>query len=236
MSREQKYTAVVLKKQPFGESDEIITLYSKEAGKIRCLAKSVKSSKSKMQQRLQALFLLNITLSLGKLPKIISAEVVEVYYRLRENLAAVKAAYYASELVSKISPDEQKNEKLYKSLTDFLEFLNFEQNEEKLGLGLVKFKTDVLEASGFSIVYPQSSFGSLFFSPQRGGFSESAGGREVSAGVLREFLNIKSVEYKHLKLATSQKELTELSELLSQFLEFYMERQIKSEKFLKQSM
>ena len=53
MSRETKLTGIILKKQPLNESDEIITFYTKENGKIRALAKSVKSSKSKLQQKIQ---------------------------------------------------------------------------------------------------------------------------------------------------------------------------------------
>ena len=50
--REQHYSAIILKKQPYREGDEIITLFTKEGGKIRCLAKSVKSPKSKLAAKI----------------------------------------------------------------------------------------------------------------------------------------------------------------------------------------
>ena len=113
MSRETKCRGVILKKQAFNEGDEIITFFTRELGKIRCLAKSVKSSKSKLQQKLQSLFIVDISFTHGKLPKVISVEPVKVFSAMRENLQALKRAFYAQELVLKFTPDEQKNEPLY---------------------------------------------------------------------------------------------------------------------------
>ena len=54
--REIKHTGIILKKQPLGEADELITLFTKEQGKVRVLAKSVKSAKSKLQQNCRLCF------------------------------------------------------------------------------------------------------------------------------------------------------------------------------------
>src|SRR5947208_3391870 len=72
MPRENTYQAMILKKQAYAEADEIITFFTFEHGKVRALAKSVKSPKSKLQQKLQALFLVQVTLSHSKFPKIIT--------------------------------------------------------------------------------------------------------------------------------------------------------------------
>ncbi len=60
MPRENTYLSIILKKQAFKEADELITVYTKEAGKLRVLAKSIKSPKSKLQHGLQVLFLVKI--------------------------------------------------------------------------------------------------------------------------------------------------------------------------------
>src|SRR5579863_8757092 len=97
--RESHYTAIILKKQPYKEGDEIITLFTKEGDKIRALAKGVKKPLSKLQQKLQSLFLVNVTLAGGDMPKIIRVEPVKVFAGMRESLAASKLAFYALELV-----------------------------------------------------------------------------------------------------------------------------------------
>lgn len=204
MSRELKLTAIILKKQPFKEGDEIITLFTKELGKIRVLAKSVKSPKSKLQQKLQALFLVDVIVTQGNFPKIIGAEPIKVFQAMRENLQAMKMAFYAIELVLKLTADEQKNEALFNLLEAFLEFLDFEKNRQILNLGLVKFKIEILENSGLGVQNNKTDL----------------------------FLKIKSAGFENLSALGASAGLSSLQESLSQFIEYQLERKVKSEKYL----
>ncbi|HYV33319.1 MAG TPA: DNA repair protein RecO [Candidatus Limnocylindria bacterium] len=205
MSRETKLTAIILKKQPFKEGDEIITLFTKEQGKVRVLAKSVKSAKSKLQQKLQALFLVEMIVTTGEFPKIIGVEALQVYHHLRENLQAMKMAFYAIELVLKITVDEQPNENLFNSLKNFLEFLDAEKQQEILNLGLAKFKIEILEVSGLGM---QSQKNELFLKLKQ-----------------TDFTGLQNINPVGLK---------ELQDSLSQFIEYQLERKVKSERYLNQ--
>ena len=236
MSREQKYTAIILKKQPFNEGDEIITFYTKENGKVRGLAKSIKSSKSKFQQRLQTLFLVNIILAGGKFPKIISVETVEVFLSLRENLAAIKIAFYALEVLLKSTADEEKNEFLFNLLVELFNFLNTNADENILDLGLAKFKIKVLDELGLSIRRPENfTTQKLFFSPVRGGFFTDRTGDAVSLSpsVIYLFEFTKQKSFNQLASAGQSEGLNELQELLSNFISYQLERKLKSEVYLK---
>ena len=237
MSRENKYTAIILKKQPFGEGDEIITLFTKEQGKIRALAKAVKKPLSKLQQKLQALFLVDIILTAGsKLPKIIGVEEVKTFGRMRENLMALKTAICALELVLKFTPDEHKNEPLFYLMSEFLEFLDTSQPDEILNLGLAKFKIDILEYSGLGVTYPSvaSAEQQLFFSPLGGGFAYQnySGSLPVSRGELDLFLLLKAGRFPFLANSQNFSKINNLQNLLSGFIEHQIERKIKSEKYL----
>ena len=236
MSREQKYTAIILKKQSYKEGDEIITIFTKEGGKIRCLAKGVKKSLSKLQQRLQTLFLVDITLAGGDMPKIIHVEPLKVFSKMRDNLTASKTAFYALELVLKFTADEQKNETLFNLLEQFLEFLNSESSDELLSLGLAKFKIEVLAASGLEVSsLPAKPAGDkVFFSPGKGGFSSQrfADALPVSAQSYAMFLYLKQTGFEALKIAPETNQTNELQSLLSLFIEYQLERKIKSEKYL----
>jgi DNA repair protein RecO (recombination protein O) len=238
MSRETRCRAIVLKKQAFGESDEIITFFSRELGKIRCLAKSVKSSKSKLQQKLQGLFLVNLSFTHGKLPKIIYVETVKVFGQMRENLESLKRAFYAQELALKFTADEQKNEQLFFLLEDFLEFLNSSPADALLDLGLLKFKLEILRVLGLG-VHNEIADGNhqpVFFSPIRGGFNRqaSADSLKVSADVYRLFLELQIAEFINLSDIKNTSGETDLQNLLSQFIEYQLERKVRSEKFLRQ--
>lgn len=237
MSREQKYTAIILKKQPFKEGDEIITLFTKERGKLRALAKSVKSAKSKLQQKLQQLFLVELTLTAGSLPKIIAAEPVKVFAGLRQNLEASKTAFYAAELVMKFTPDEHKSEALFGILHAFLEFLDSAPQADLLAEGLAKFKITILEASGFGIHSPKNvgPKEKIFFSRFKGGFSlqKSGDALEVSRNTYENFSKLNSIAFPNLaETNINLQNLAELQHLLSGFIEYHLERRIKSEKYL----
>lgn len=230
MSRELHYTAIVLKKQPFSEGDELITFFTKEAGKLRALAKSVKFSKSKLQQKLQDLFLIRLGLAQGSLPKVIEAEPERVFVNLRENLAAVKMAIYASELALKFTPDEQKNEALFFLLRDFFEFLDARGSKPILNYGLAKFKIGVLQAVGLEIAYlPKTKF----FSPLLGGFTaaKSTDAWPVDSLILELFSSLKAGGFGDLANLDSPA-IGELQNLLSRFIEYQLERSVKSDKYL----
>ncbi|MEK7161717.1 MAG: DNA repair protein RecO, partial [Patescibacteria group bacterium] len=191
--REIKYTGIILKKQPLGEADELITLFTKEQGKVRVLAKSVKSAKSKLQQKLQALFFVEARVTTGKLPKVIGVETIKIYAPLRENLDGLKHAFYALEFVLKFSADEQKNEKLFVIFESFLEFLNSSPSAQVLDLGLLKFKLSGLETVGFAVHFPKDALTErqLFFSTEAGGFLPNPGGVAVDAEIYQLFSPVK---------------------------------------------
>lgn len=237
MSREKKYTGIILKKQAYGEGDEIVTFFTKENGKVRCLAKSVKKSLAKLQQKLQTLFQVEFfTTVSSSLPKIISAEPVAVFSDLRENLGSLQKAYVGVELLLKLTPDELKNEKLFVSFLEFLKYLNLNSNERMQSLALEKFKISILELSGMAIdFFPELEFSDrIFFSPPQGGFSESQNHNSllVSKGIFKLFLSLHNMDYQDLNQIKESDSLTELERLTVEFVEYHLERQLKSIKFL----
>jgi DNA repair protein RecO (recombination protein O) len=236
MSRETKCRAIILKKQPFNEGDEIITFYTLELGKVRCLAKSVKSPKSKLQQKLQSLFIVDLSFTHGRLPKIISVETVKVFRRMRENLESLKRAFYAQELVLKFTPDGQKNEQLFVLLENFLEFLDAKSEEKFLDLGLLKFKLEILQVLGLGVKSSAGDNQPIFFSASKGGFSRqsSADNLKVPPEVYGLFLELKDLGFTDLDKVKNIGGEKDLQNLLSQFIEYQLERKVKSEKYLRQ--
>lgn len=238
MSRETKYTGIILKKQPFSEADEIITLFTKEAGKVRVFAKSVKLAKSKLNSKLQALFEVSISVANAKLPKLTAVETLEVFAALRENLQALKTAYYACELVLKFTPDEQKNENLFFLLEKFFTVLSGNISDEATETALAVFKIQILSALGFGIEtnLPKNPQGQIFFVPGAGGFSQSASSAAipVSDQAYGSFLNLKKTGFENIGLEQDETAVRDLNRLLSGFVEYQLERKMKSEKYLNQ--
>ncbi len=236
MSRERVLKTIVLKKTPYLEADEIITVLSLEAGKLRFLAKSVKSPKSKLQNSLQGLFLCDLRVAgfkSSKLPKIIGAQAEQTFSCLRENLAALKCAFSAVELVLKFLPDEQPHQNIFILLKIFLNFLDQKNiSEEELETGLVAFKIKFLEGVGLGVVYPEEVLNqALYFDNHSGGFViASKLGVPVPFKVLEAFLSLKFASFKDLPLGLPN--LKDLSGVINMFTEYQLERELKAEKSL----
>ena len=237
---EQKYQAIVLKKQLFGEGDEIITFYTKESGKLRALAKSSKFNKSRLQHALQTLFCINLTMAgRGGLPKIIGAEIKNIYPQIRENFEALKISFYALELVIKFTPDEQQHEDLFLLLQDFLQFLNDHATEEVfLSLALLFFKIKFLSALGLGISDRgnSTSASGTTFSNAAGGFlvtESSADALPVSSLAAVLFTQLSQSQWQDISHTDAdQQARDELHHIVSNFLCYQLEREIKSESLL----
>lgn len=176
---------------------------------------------------------MEITLAGGKLPKITAVETLKVFESVRQNLAAVKMAFYASELVLKFTPDGQKNEQLFSLLENFFDVLNFAQTPAALDAALAKFKIGILDAVGLGI---QAVFAArpsqLYFSPASGGFRsvQTVDAVAVNFSSYQAFSNLKSAGFKNLPKLNNN--IAELQHLLSRFIEYQLEREVKSEKYL----
>lgn len=231
--REHIYTAIILKKQPYSEGDEIITLYTKEAGKIRVLARSSKLAKSKMQHALQVLFLVTATLahSRSTLSKIIGSEVLDPFIGIRENLTAAAAALYAQELTLKFTADSEENEELFFVIQNFLKVIS-SSAEERISTLLAKFKIDFLAAAGVAVQSIDDSSAEIFFAPSFGGFSQVSRGIQdepVKVEVYELFAKLSAGEV----VQADEETLNILQSLLSRCIEYQLEREMKAERLLK---
>lgn len=217
MSREQTYTAIILKKQAYGEADEIVTFFTREAGKMRALAKSVKLPKARLQNALQSPFVVDLRLAgQGHLPKITAAEIKRSFPALRQRLVCAKHAFYAVELVLKFTPDGQKNEKLFCLLLDFLSFLekrtdNIDSAAATFNAALAKFKAGFLSAVGLSALFHED----LIKQPKQ----------------LQECKGLEQADFENLPLLNTGS-LGDLQKFLSDFIVYHLEREVKSEGFL----
>lgn len=250
MSRESSFPALIIKKQQLGEADEIITLFSRTEGKVRAVSKSSKLISSKLSHALQPLFLIDVAIS-GKtsLPKLIRANILESYSAVHANPVRVSLWFVIAELIIKLVPDNQPNEGLYESVIEFLNFLNSSENltDSELELGLLKFKLSAMEVTGLAIhdILQLESGKKLLFSSSKGGFYYegtssgrfgSLGARSIADSVLvtdsiwRGFHELQQSEFNNLPKSAPWS--NELSKLVSNFISYQLEREIKSEKYL----
>lgn len=123
----QAYTvfAVILKRKNIGEADRIITLFSREYGKLRVLAKGIRKISSRRGPHLEVFSFVKLFLHKSKTWDIVSeSESVEQFGLLRKKLGRVTLAYYLCELIDSLLPEKQEHRDIFELLTETLKELN----------------------------------------------------------------------------------------------------------------
>lgn len=143
-----KYTGIILKKYPLNEADELLTIYTREQGKIRARAVSSRKIKSRLMGNLQTLNEIDFETARnsGNLPVVISARIRILNDFLRQNLKKFAYVQMAVETLYRLTPDEQPDREIYEALLKFLKILGEERNEN---LEVRKFQLELLAASGY---------------------------------------------------------------------------------------
>ncbi|HTU23573.1 MAG TPA: DNA repair protein RecO, partial [Gemmataceae bacterium] len=122
----EKATALVLRTTDWSESSRIATLWTREFGKVRVLAKGGRRLKSNFDNALDLLTLCGIVFlrkSSGSLDLLTEAQVIQRFPRLRTDLAALYAAYYVAELLSDWTQDYDPHPLLFDEALDTLRAL-----------------------------------------------------------------------------------------------------------------
>lgn len=239
MSRETNHQAIVLKTSAFDEADEMITFLSREAGKIRALAKATKRPESRLRYALVPPVISSITITASnRLPKIIRAQPVQLFSNIPTDASRAAAWFVAAELTIRATPDEQKNEVLYGALEQFLYAIN-KIGTQYIEALVTKWKLLFLDAIGLG-VGSTSAFAEppAYFSNSAGGFrtaKDSTDAVPVTSQLWQVFISLNQNSIDSMLLLSTSSSLRELDGLLSSFIEYQLERRIQSESFLKQT-
>jgi DNA repair protein RecO (recombination protein O) len=121
MSRTYKATGINLKAQPFGESDRLVTILTKEYGLVKAIAPGARKHNSSLGGR-SAMFVVNeVLIAKGRsLDKITQANTVKSYPGLAKNLGKLAASQYLAEIVLCQALSENPQFELYELLNEHL--------------------------------------------------------------------------------------------------------------------
>ena len=100
--------AIILKRLNFGEADRILTVITKDHGKMSFLAKGVRKSKSKLAGGLELFSVSNVSFIDGKseLKTIVSTQLVRHYGKIVENMQTTMLAYDFLKLIDQHTQDQ----------------------------------------------------------------------------------------------------------------------------------
>ena len=99
-----KTSALVLRRIPLGETDKIVTLFSREYGKFNAVAKGARKTTSRLAGATEPLMLLRALLAEGmNLDILTQCEIKESFPLLRGDFGMILRATYACELLDKLT-------------------------------------------------------------------------------------------------------------------------------------
>lgn len=125
----EKVEGIVLRTKDYGETNKIVTLFTREYGLISGVARGAKKSKSRMaavtQPFIYGIFVMRISTGLGTIQQ---AEVLDSMREIREDIVKTGYATYIAELVSKMMNEREKYELLFLELLASLEKMAEDEN------------------------------------------------------------------------------------------------------------
>ncbi len=120
-----KVHAIILKRKNVGEADRVITIFTKEYGKLRVLGKGIRKITSRRGPHLEVFSYVILMLHKTKTWDIVSeTQSIDQYSLLRKKLGRVTLAYYLSELIDNLLPEKQEHRDVFFLFTDTLKNLN----------------------------------------------------------------------------------------------------------------
>ena len=166
--------AVVLKRMDLGEADRIVTLYTRDVGKVRAVAKGVRRAVSRAAGHLEPFTLSDIMFAVGRELDVISqADTLEAFRAIREDLELATHAYYLAEVVDLLTEDRMENRAVFDVLVDGLHNLGVAAESR---LVLIVFQLKLLDALGYRPELRECVTCRTTIQPERNHFSALLGG------------------------------------------------------------
>ncbi|HLW59312.1 MAG TPA: DNA repair protein RecO [bacterium] len=120
-----KAEAIVLRQQMLGEADRIVTLFTREYGKVRASAKGIRRPTSRLGGRIEPYTHVRLLLARGRaLDVIAQAEVVEAFAGVRADLIRSAYAAYMVELIDRGLADRDQHEEVFTLFRETLDALD----------------------------------------------------------------------------------------------------------------
>lgn len=247
MVRERTFRSesIVLKRTDFGEADRLLTLYTRDYGKIRAIAKGARKPQSRKTGHVELFMRSNCFFAKGREIDILTqAEMIDAYLALREDLVRTTYAAYGVELLDRFTVDEDAHPDIYNLLVNALGW--FAEHEDVL-LVARYFELRMLSLSGFQPqLFHCAASGepieeqAQFFSAELGGFlspemhSADRRAQPVTAVAVKVLRYLQTRSWDTVQVLNLKRPLhRELESLMHYYLTFILERNLKSVDFLR---
>lgn len=143
--------AIVLKRTNIGETDRLITLYTRHQGKMGVKAKGVRAENSKRRSHVELFNTIQAQVFEGKsFPILAQTELLKDRSNIKSDLKLLRIAYHLCEVVNYLTPERQPHRDVFDLLDRALSSIDMViwKQEEKL---VYAFEAKLLMLLGFGV-------------------------------------------------------------------------------------
>ena len=126
MEQYQHLNAIILRSRDYKEADQLLTVYTREQGKLTVQVRGVKKQNSKLRGGILLFSQAELVVTAGKaFPIVIGASTITSFASLRSDFARMSYAGYAAELLDQVISEGHADEELYLFMLQTLQLLEF---------------------------------------------------------------------------------------------------------------
>lgn len=240
--------ALILRASAQGEADLIVSLFTRERGKIRAVAKSALKSRKRFPGQLELFNHLQVSLRSSRLPELpllSESRLLDDFPRLRPHLHKVTAASLLAEVAETASGEFDPNPAIYHLLLFAFRRLDREARSEPILwssllrlLDLLGFRPALETCARCQRPLPERG---LYFSAGAGGALCSACGKKTAQAIRlmnstrRTFQSALRLPASRLKrLGFTQSVLQEAAAILPAYAQYHLGRELKTYRFFRE--
>jgi DNA repair protein RecO (recombination protein O) len=241
--------AIVIRSLDYGESDKIVTFFTKDFGKIKGIAKGARRSKKRFQNALDLFSHLRLIFFDREGMGLVRAEgcdIINSFPNIREDLRKIFYGNYFLELANEMAGEREANLEAFNLLLSFLSILDeTEAKEEGLRvfeirmLSLFGYQPNMRSCDSCKEGWDDLKAVPILFSLQKGALvcGRCSKGRNnlipLSLGTARLIERISQMELAKIhRLRFTSQALSESRELLPRFIAYQLGKELKSLKAL----
>ena len=245
--RSFRVDAVVLRHSDYGEADRLLTLFTRQLGKTRAIAKGARKIASRKAGHIEPFTHVKLQLAKGKdMFLITQADTVDAYLPLRDDLILTSHAAYVLELLDRFSyEDETEHPSTFRLLTETLSRL---ASDTDPWTTLRYYEMRLLDHVGFRPQLFECANCGREIKPEDQFFSFTAGGvicprcgkglphlHDISVEALKYLRHFQRSSYAEASRARPSLEVQQETEHLMQgYFTYLLERELNTPGFLRQ--
>lgn len=147
----EKIEGIIIKQIDYGETNKIITIFSKNIGKFTALARGAKKPRSRMAAVAQPFILGQFFVYINRgLSTVQQGEIIHSFRKIREDI--IKTAYtaYITELTEKLLDDKSPDPFLYEQLYETMKWIAEKEDSE---IPIMMYELKMFAKGGFAPVF-----------------------------------------------------------------------------------